>query len=79
MQAAIGNSGDVKTFKKKMLDNYTLDAVFSLPTEMFYPGAAAVACCMIFVFPKNTKKQTKKPSLVIIKMTSSSSVKVRSC
>ncbi len=48
MQAAIGNSGDVKKFKKKMLDNYTLDAVFSLPTEMFYPGASAIACCMVF-------------------------------
>jgi len=48
MQAAIGNSGDVKKFKKKMLDNYTLDAVFSLPNEMFYPGASAIACCMIF-------------------------------
>ena len=48
MQAAIGNSGDIKDFKKKMLDNYTLDAVFSLPTEVFYPGASAVAVCMIF-------------------------------
>ncbi len=48
MQAAIGNSSEVKKFKKKMLDHYTLDAVFSLPTEMFYPGASAVACCMIF-------------------------------
>ena len=48
MQAAIGHSGDIKEFKKRMLDSYTLDAVFSLPTEMFYPGAAAVACCMIF-------------------------------
>lgn len=48
MQAAIGNSTDVKQFKKKMLDNYTLDAVFSLPNEMFYPGASAIACCMIF-------------------------------
>lgn len=48
MQAAIGNTGDVKDFKKKMLDNFTLDAVFSLPNEMFYPGASAVACCMIF-------------------------------
>ena len=48
MQAAIGNSGDVKAFKKKMLEHYTLDAVFSLPNEMFYPGASAVACCMIF-------------------------------
>ena len=48
MQAAIGNTGDVKKFKKRMLDNYTLDAVFSLPNEMFYPGASAIACCMIF-------------------------------
>lgn len=48
MQAAIGNSGDIKDFKKKMLDNYTLDAVFSLPNEMFYPGASAIACCMVF-------------------------------
>ncbi len=48
MQAAIGNSSEIKEYKKKMLDSYTLDAVFSLPNEMFYPGASAVACCMIF-------------------------------
>lgn len=60
MQAAIGNSGDVKTFKKKMLDNYTLDAVFSLPTEMFYPGAAAVACCMIFDLSQKHEKANKE-------------------
>lgn len=48
MQAAIGNSHEIKKFKKKMLENYTLDAVFSLPNEIFYPGASAVACCMIF-------------------------------
>ena len=59
MQAAIGNSGDVKTFKKKMLDSYTLDAVFSLPTEMFYPGAAAVACCMIFDLSQKHEKANR--------------------
>ncbi len=48
MQAAIGQSNDVKTYKKKMLDNYTLDAVFSLPIDVFYPGASAIAVCMIF-------------------------------
>lgn len=48
MQAAIGNSNEIRFFKKKMLDNYTLDAVFSLPDDMFYPGASAIACCMIF-------------------------------
>lgn len=60
MQAAIGNSGDVKEFKKKMLDKYTLDAVFSLPTEMFYPGAAAVACCMVFDLSQKHSKSDKE-------------------
>ncbi len=59
MQAAIGNSGDVKDFKKKMLENYTLEAVFSLPREMFYPGAAAVACCMIFDLSQKHERSNK--------------------
>ncbi|MBP6714371.1 MAG: N-6 DNA methylase [Aliarcobacter sp.] len=48
MQAAMGTSKDVRDFKRKMLEEHTLDAVFSLPSDMFYPGANAVACCMIF-------------------------------
>ena len=48
MQCAIGASGDVKMFKEKMLEENTLEAVFSLPSDMFYPGANAVACCMVF-------------------------------
>ena len=59
MQAAIGHSGDIKAFKKKMLENYTLEAVFSLPTEIFYPGAAAVACCMIFDLSQRHEKSSK--------------------
>lgn len=59
MQAAIGNTGDVKDFKKKMLDNFTLDAVFSLPNEMFYPGASAVACCMIFDLSQKHEKANR--------------------
>lgn len=58
MQAAIGNIGDVKDFKKKMLDNYTLDAVF-LPNEIFYPGASAVACCMIFDLSQKHEKANR--------------------
>jgi type I restriction enzyme M protein len=60
MQAAIGTSGDVKEFKKKMLDNYTLDAVFSLPVEIFYPGAAAVAVCMVFDLSQKHEKANKE-------------------
>lgn len=60
MQAAIGNTGDVKDFKKKMLDNYTLDAVFSLPREVFYPGAAVVACCMVFDLSQKHEKSNRE-------------------
>lgn len=48
MQCAIGASADIQYFKKKMLEEHTLDAVFSFPSDMFYPGANAVACCMVF-------------------------------
>ena len=60
MQAAIGNSRDVKEFKKKMLDNYTLEAIFSLPVEVFYPGAAAVAVCMVFDLSQKHIKADKE-------------------
>lgn len=60
LQAAIGNTGDVKYFKKKMLEKYTLDAVFSLPREMFYPGAAAIACCMIFDLSQKHERSDKE-------------------
>lgn len=48
MQCAIGDKGDIKMFKELMMQHHRLDAVFSLPAEMFYPGASVVACCMIW-------------------------------
>ena len=48
MQCAIGTSSDILQYKKKMLEEHTLDAVFSFPSDMFHPGASAIACCMIF-------------------------------
>jgi len=48
MQCAIGTSAAIQEFKKKMLSEHTLDAVFSLPSDMFYPGANVVSCCMVF-------------------------------
>jgi type I restriction enzyme M protein len=48
MQCAIGSSSDIQQFKKKMLEEHTLDAVFSFPSDMFHPGASAIACCMVF-------------------------------
>ena len=45
---AIGTSGEIARLKKEILEENTLDAVFTLPNEIFYPGASASACCMVF-------------------------------
>ncbi|MCD8221487.1 MAG: SAM-dependent methyltransferase [Clostridiales bacterium] len=45
---AIGTSGEIARLKKELLQENTLDAVFTLPNEIFYPGASASACCMVF-------------------------------
>ncbi len=45
---AIGTSGEISKIKKEILEENTLDAVFTLPNEIFYPGASASACCMVF-------------------------------
>ena len=48
MQCAIGTDAEIKKFKELMLQENHLDAVFSLPSDIFHPGASANACCMIF-------------------------------
>lgn len=49
---AIGSSKEIKHIKKELLKENTLDAVFTLPDEVFYPGASASACCMVFTLGK---------------------------
>ena len=60
MSCAIGTSGIIADIKEQLLDKHTLDAVFSFPAEMFYPGASAVACCMVFDLgrPHSDDKET---------------------
>lgn len=60
MACAIGNSKEIKSIKADLLRENTLEAVFSLPDEMFYPGASSVACCMVFTLGKrhDSKKNT---------------------
>lgn len=49
MACAIGgNNKEINKFKQLMLQENTLDAVFSLPSDMFHPGANECACCMVF-------------------------------
>ena len=52
VSAAIGASGFISDIKTELLEDNTLDAVFTLPNEIFYPGASASACCMVFTLGK---------------------------
>lgn len=58
--AAIGTSDIIEKEKIAMLENNTLEAVFTLPNEIFYPGASACACCMLFTLgkPHSDDKET---------------------
>lgn len=48
LACAIGSNSIILKEKEKILKNNTLKAVFTLPPELFFPGAAANACCMVF-------------------------------
>lgn len=48
MQCAIGTDKEIRKYKQLMLQEHHLKAVFSLPPDMFHPGASVNACCMIF-------------------------------
>lgn len=52
VSAAIGSSSIIATEKVTMLEDNTLEAVFTLPNEVFYPGASVSACCMVFTLGK---------------------------
>ena len=52
MSAAIGTSSIISDMKQALLEDNTLEAVFSLPAEIFYPGASVQACCMLFTLNK---------------------------
>lgn len=56
-----GKNKEIVQIKEKILENNTLDAVFTLPAEVFYPGASASACCMVFkVGQKHNSPTTPK-------------------
>ena len=56
VSAAIGTSSIIEDEKIAMLEENTLEAVFTLPNEVFYPGASVTACCMLFTLGKPHKK-----------------------
>lgn len=60
MQCAIGASKELKKYKELMLEEHTLDAVFSLPPDIFHPGATASACCMVFTLGQRHSKSPQE-------------------
>lgn len=59
VSAAIGSKEIITKEKKAMLSENTLEAVFTLPDEIFYPGASACACCMLFTLGKKHTENKK--------------------
>lgn len=60
MQSALAQSGKIFELKKKLLEQYTLEAVFSMPNELFFnSNVGVVSCIMVFTakrpHPKNKK------------------------
>lgn len=60
LQCAIGSDSKVELYKKKMLEKHTLKAVFTLPDDIFYPGANVNSCIMLFELgiPHDSSKNT---------------------
>ncbi len=48
LACAIGTGSLITKEKEVLLEDNTLEAVFSLPAEIFYPGSSVCACCMLF-------------------------------
>ncbi len=60
MQAALATSGKVLEFKKQLLGNHTLEAVLSMPDELFFNSkVGVVSCIMIFTAHKPHDKKVE--------------------
>lgn len=53
MAAAIGTGTRLGSIKESLLQDNTLEAVFTLPPDIFYPGAAVQAVCMAFTLNRS--------------------------
>lgn len=56
VSTAIGSKSKIIADEKAfMLEHNNLDAVFTLPDDVFHPGASVSACCMVFTLGKPHK------------------------
>ncbi|MDR1451294.1 MAG: SAM-dependent methyltransferase [Helicobacteraceae bacterium] len=60
MQEALATSGKVWEYKKKILKNHTLEAVFSMPDELFFNSKVGVVSCIIVFTAKRPHPADKE-------------------
>lgn len=60
MQAALAQKGKILELKKKLLDRHTLDAVFSMPDELFFNSKVGVVSCVMVFTAKRPHPAGKK-------------------
>lgn len=60
MQSAIAQTGKVYEWKKKVLEQHTLEAVFSMPDELFFNSKVGVVSCIMVFTAKRLHPKGKK-------------------
>ena len=68
MQSALAQTGKVFEYKKKVLEQHTLEAVFSMPDELFFNSKVGVVSCIMVFTAKDLIQKIKKFTSVIIRM-----------
>jgi type I restriction-modification system DNA methylase subunit len=60
MQSAMAQTGKVYEYKKKALEQHTLEAVFSMPDELFFNSKVGVVSCIMVFTAKRPHPRNKK-------------------
>ena len=60
MQCALSTKGKILELKKKLLQNHTLEAVFSMPDELFFNSEAGVVTCIMVLTAKRQHPKGQK-------------------
>lgn len=60
MQSALAQSGKTHDFKKQLLTKHTLEAVFSMPNELFFNSKVNVVTCVMVFTAHKPHPKTKK-------------------
>ena len=60
MQAALATSGKIYEFKQKLLEKHTLEAVFSMPNEVFFNSKVGVVACIMVFTAKRAHPENKE-------------------